>query len=136
MSTISPETALVYAMMIAAASDMKISNTELKTIEGTIDLLPALKGYGRERLVSDADNCLALLESEEGIEAVLGLIAEAIPETHFDLVYLVACEIAAADGVLTQEELRLLEIFRHTLNVDRLTAAAIERGVAARCRRF
>jgi len=36
------------------------------------------------------------------------------------------------DGQLSQEELRLLEVLRHGLDVDRLTAAAIERGAATR----
>ena len=43
-----------------------------------------------------------------------------------------ACDIAAVDGILTQEELRLLEIIRHTLELDRLVSAAIERGARAR----
>ena len=36
------------------------------------------------------------------------------------------------DGALTQTELRLLEEMRHELNLDRLHAAAIERGARAR----
>ena len=42
----------------------------------------------------------------------------------------------AVNGVATQEELRFLEILRHELSVDRLTAAAIERGSAARYARY
>ena len=38
----------------------------------------------------------------------------------------------AADGLATQEELRLLELLRHRLDVGRLEAAAIERGARAR----
>ena len=38
----------------------------------------------------------------------------------------------AADAAATQEELRVLELIRHRLEVDRLSAAAIERGARAR----
>ena len=40
--------------------------------------------------------------------------------------------VAAADRHIEQEEIRLLEILRHKLDVGRLAAAAIERTVRAR----
>jgi len=136
MSTISPETALVYTMVTVAASDDSMSDVELTQMTGMVGYLPALDGYNVEHLRLDTESCIEILSSEEGLDAVLGLIAEAVPESHYDLVYAVACEVAASDGALTQEELRLLEEYRHFLNVDRLTAAAIERGVAARRKEF
>lgn len=132
MSTISPETALVYTMVTVSASDEEMTDTELTRMTGLIGYLPSFKNYNIERLRTDTQTCIELLQSEEGLDAVLGLIEEAVPESHFDLVYALACEVAASDSNLTQEELRLLEMFRHYLNVDRLTAAAIERGIAAR----
>jgi len=132
MSTISPETALVYTMVTVSASDDEMSDSELTRMTGIVGYLPAFRNYNVERLRTDTDTCIALLQSEEGLDAVLGLVDEAVPDTHHDLVYALACEVAASDGNLTQEELRLLEMIRHFLNVDRLTAAAIERGIAAR----
>lgn len=132
MSTISPETALVYTMVTVSASDEEMTDSELTRMTGLVGYMPAFKSYNIERLRTDTQNCIELLQSEEGLDAVLGLIEEAVPETHFDLVYALACEVAASDGNLTQEELRLLEMIRHFLGVDRLTAAAIERGIAAR----
>lgn len=132
MSTISPETALVYTMVTVSASDDYMTDTELTRMTGLVGYLPAFRGYNIERLRTDTETCTQLLQSEEGLDAVLGLIEEAMPESHYDLVYALACEVAASDSNLTQEELRLLEMFRHYLNVDRLTAAAIERGIAAR----
>lgn len=136
MSTISSETALVYTMVVVAVSDMDMTQEEQDHMTGLVGYLPALSSYQVERLASDIDNCMALLDQIEGLDAVIGLIAEAVPESHYDLVYAVACEVAASDGSLSQEELLLLEMFRHELNVDRLTAAAIERGVAARRKSF
>ena len=45
---------------------------------------------------------------------------------------MLACDIAIADLKASQEELRLLEMLRHSLNLDRLNAAAIERAARAR----
>jgi hypothetical protein len=43
--------------------------------------------------------------------------------------------VVAADGRAQQEDLRLLEMIRHRLDIDRLIAAAIERGARARSMR-
>jgi hypothetical protein len=42
------------------------------------------------------------------------------------------CDVAAADGLIFEPELRLLEEIRYELSIDRLHAAAIERGSRAR----
>jgi len=136
MSTISPETALVYTMVLVSISDDEMKDSEINRMTGMIGYLPAFRDYNIEKLRADTDACVDLLNSDEGLEAVLGLIEEAIPAVHKDLVYAVACEVAASDGTLSQEELRLLEMLRHYIDIDRLTAAAIERGVAARQKSF
>ncbi|MBX6748040.1 MAG: hypothetical protein IRY87_38915, partial [Acetobacteraceae bacterium] len=43
-----------------------------------------------------------------------------------------ACEVGAADGDLTQEELQFLQEFRIAMDLDRLIAGAIERAARAR----
>ncbi len=136
MSTVSPETALIYTMVTVAASDGKMSDVELQQMTGLVGYLPAFVNYSTERLRADTESCIEMLDSEEGLDAVIGLVADAVPENRFDLVYAVACEVAACDGDLTQEELLFLEMIRHELFIDRLTAAAIERGVAARMKRL
>ncbi len=136
MSTISPETALIYTMVVVSASDNEMTDSELTRMTGLVGYLPALRGYNLERLRQDTETCVALLDTEEGLDAVFGLIEEALESRYYDLMYALACEVAASDGTLTQEELRLLEMFRHFFNIDRLTAAAIERGVAARQKSF
>lgn len=132
MSMLSPESALVYVMATVSATDGQISESEIARMTGLIQYLPVFADYNVDRLGADAETCIQLLMTDEGLDAVFGLVAEAIPESHFDLVYALACDVAATDGVLTQTELRLLEEIRHRLTVDRLTAAAIERGIAAR----
>lgn len=136
MSTIAPQSALVYAMVLVSAADRSMSDAELQRIGDIVRLLPAFSDYEQARMLEDAKTCAEILDNDDGLEAVIGLMQEAVPADYGDLVYAVACEVAAADGMLMQEELHLLEILRHRFEVDRLTAAAIERGVAARRKTF
>ncbi len=133
-STITPHTALVYLMVLVSASDSEMTDSELKRIGEIVNTLPAFSGYDAEKLVTDAETCAEILDADGGLEAVMGLVKEAIPEERGDTAYAVACDVAVVDVHLSQEELRVLEMIRHTLLVDRLTAAAIERGAAARAR--
>ena len=73
-----------------------------------------------------------LFDQEDGLDALFGLIRENLPERLYETAYALACDVAAADGTLREQELRLLEEMRYELNLDRLYAAAIERGARAR----
>ena len=73
-----------------------------------------------------------LMSEEDGLDALFGLVRENLPERLFETAYALACDVAAADGALLDTELRLLEEIRYELNIDRLHAAAIERGARAR----
>lgn len=136
MSTISPNSALVYTMVIVSASDCEMTDSEMKRIGDVVRILPAFKGYDQENIMRDARNCAAILSEDDGLEAVLGLIKEALPSTHLDTAYALACEIALADSKVAQEELRMLQIIRKNLGIDNLTTAAIERAATARARAF
>lgn len=136
-STISPDTALVYVMVVVSASDRKMTNAELKKIGEVVRSIPAFRRYDRENLIRDSRNCAAIVADEdEGLDAVLGLAREALPKSHLDTAYVLACEVAAADGRFTREEIRILERIRRGLGLDRLAASAIERAVTARLRTF
>ena len=50
---------------------------------------------------------------------------------HSALVYMMVL-VSAADQRIAQEELNLLQQLCYNLGLDRLTAAAIERGIRAR----
>lgn len=135
-STISPESAVVYLMVIVSASDSEMTDSELKRIGDIVRGTRPFRNYDDENLVRDAENCADILSENDGLEAVLGLVKEAIPATHVDTAYAIACDIAVADGRLEQEELRILAMIRDYLGLDRLTAAALEKGAAARAKVF
>lgn len=131
-STINPQAALIYVMVTMAAVDGNISEKELKKIGNITSMLPAFENYAKEKLIPTAQQCAAILQEDDGLDTVLGLAKEALPGDMIETAYALAAEVAAADLQVGQEELRLLEIIRHKLDIDRLTAAAIERATRAR----
>ena len=130
--TISHHTALIYVMVLVSAADREMTDAEIRTIGEDVQHLPVFSDYDIDMLPHAAADCAALLGDDEGLETVLGLVKQALPEKLVETAYALACDVAAADGKLSQEELRLLEMVRHTLHVGRLPAAAIERGARAR----
>lgn len=130
--TISPQTALIYTMVIVSAADNIMTDQELWTIGEVVRSLPVFREFNNDLLTAAAEDCASLLDQEDGLETVLKLIEQALPPKLKETAYAVACDVAAADLVAGQEELRMLEILRHRLELDRLAAAAIERGARAR----
>ncbi len=131
-TAIDHHTALIYIMVIVSAADNEMTDRELFILGDMVRVLPVFRDYDEEKLVQASEQCAEILSVDGGLEAVLGLAKQALPVSLRDTAYAIACEIAAADGDPVQEELRLLEMIRHEFEIDRLTAAAIERGVAAR----
>lgn len=131
-ATLSPQVALVYVMVLVSAADREMTDNELRSIGDIVTRLPVFRDYDADLLPQHAASCADILAVEDGLEAALGLIETALPARLHETAYAVACDVAAADGRLVQEELRFLEMLRYRLGVDRLAAAAIERGARAR----
>jgi tellurite resistance protein len=132
MTEISPQDALVAVMVAVSVSDEAIRTSELVKIEQIVNHLPVFAGYDADRMRQVANTVFDLFEEEDGLDALFGLVTDALPERLYETAYAISCDVAAADGALAQTELRFLEELRHTLDIDRLHAAAIERGARAR----
>lgn len=127
------QAALIYTMVLVSAADTAMTDAELQVIGDIVNHLPIFAGYDKnQRLTKDLRDCAQMLGREDGLEQGLREIKTALPAKLRETAYAVACDVAAADGETSQEELRLLELLRHRFNLDRLTAAAIERGARAR----
>jgi len=129
---ITTHSALIYAMVLSAAADGSVDDEELETISEIINVLPVFQEFEIGNFGQIASSCIDLLSEPDGLDAAVDQIKRTLPEHLGATAYALSCDVVAADGTATQEELRFLEILRHELNVDRLTAAAIERGSAAR----
>jgi tellurite resistance protein len=127
-----PHGALIYTMVIVSAAESNLSDGELQMIGDMIGQLPVFRDFDREALPRLLDDCAESLGRDDGLEATLKEINKALPAKLHETAYAIACDLVAADGKANQEELQLLELIRHRLNVDRLSAAAIERGARAR----
>jgi tellurite resistance protein len=129
---LSPEDSLVAVMLAVSVSDSQIGTAELVRIEATVNHLPVFATYDMDRARTVSQVVFDLLTEDDGLDALFGLVRENLPEPLWETAYALACDVAAADGALHTTELRILEEIRHELNIDRLHAAAIERGARAR----
>jgi tellurite resistance protein len=132
MNTISHQTALIYVMVMVSAADGSMSESELRIIGELTKALPAFKNFDHTRLLAVCQECAQILQEPDGAEAVLGLVKEALPDVLHETAYWVALEVALADRRIALEELRVLDALRRLLDIDKLTAAAIERGARAK----
>jgi tellurite resistance protein len=126
--------ALIYTMVFVAAAEGRMTDAELDTMSRLVQSLPAFRDFDPARIDQLGAECAELLRREDGLDEALSLIADALPARLRETAYALACDVVAADGAASQDELRLLEMLRHRLELDRLVAAAIERGVQARQR--
>ena len=135
-SAISHHAGLIYTMVLVSAADREMTDNEMSSIGQDVLRLPIFSDFDQNRLPKVAAECAEMLDSDEGLETVLDMIAQSLPDRLRETAYALACEIAAADGKVTQEESRILEMIRHKLDLGRLVSAAIERGARARAMRL
>ncbi len=134
--TITEHEALIYVMVMQAAVDRAMSDRELRVIGDIVRNLPIFADYDQQDLIRTAQDCGSRLQRDNGLHEVLGLVADALPVHLHDTAYALAVEVAASDLRIEEEELRLLELLRSRLGLDKLTVAAIEHSTKARYRRL
>ena len=129
---LSSQDCLVAVMIAISASDENIRTAELITIQSIVNHLPIFSDYDVDRIKTVAAMVLDLLSEVDGLDALFGLIRDNLPSSLNETAYVMACDVAAADGKLKQEELRMLQEIRYELNLDSLHGAAIEMAARAR----
>ncbi|MFC4624560.1 tellurite resistance TerB family protein [Daeguia caeni] len=136
MKKLSPQDALVYIMVTTSAADRSMTDAELSSIGNIVSRFPVFVGFDKSRLPQLATDCYALLADEDGLDRILDLAHEALPERLYDTAYALAVEIASADLHVEQEELEFLHMLRDRWALDELTVAAIERSARVRFRKL
>ena len=99
-----------------------------------VKTLPVFTDFDKGRILEIGEECTELLRRDDGLDIAIEQIASSLSQGLRETAYVLACDVVAADGKAVQDELRLLEMLRHRLGVDRLIAAAIERAAQARHR--
>ena len=124
--------ALIYVMVTISAVDRTMTDAEIARIGQMVSHLPIFANFDQEKLVKTAEECGEVLSADGGLDQVLVLIRSNLPPRLRETAYAVALEVAAADLDVKPEETRFLEMLRDSLDLDKLTTAAIERGIRAR----
>ncbi|MEL6872488.1 MAG: tellurite resistance TerB family protein [Pseudomonadota bacterium] len=131
---LSPEQALIYAMITMSAVDGNMRDTELRRIGTMVQELPPFRAFDSEDLITEAKGCQRVVSGPDGLERVLQLIDDGLPAHLRETAYVLATEVAVSDHAIRAEERRLLDLLARQLRIDALTAAALERGANARHR--
>lgn len=129
---LSPQQALICSMLLMAAAGGQVEDQELAQMTRLIQDLPAFAELPPDEVARSTEACLPLLQHSDGLDRAFDLIREALPPRLRETAYLLACDVAAADGDASQEELEMLQQLRVGLDLDRLVAGAIERAARAR----
>ena len=131
---VTPQDALIFVMVMASAVDNSMNDKELRRIGQLIDLLPIFEGFDKESLIDVSKRCADILAGPEGLDIALEVIRDAVPPRVYDTAYALAIEVMAVDLAVKPEEIRLLQLLRDRLKLDKLTCAALEQSALARYR--
>lgn len=129
---LSAQDCLIAMMVAVSASDENMRTSELIRIQAQVNHLPVFGEYDADRIEVVSRVVLELFEQEDGLDALFGLVRENLPDSLWETAYAMSVDVAAADGKIPEAEARMLEEIRYELNIDRLHAAAIERGARVR----
>ncbi|ORE89789.1 tellurite resistance TerB family protein [Aurantimonas sp. 22II-16-19i] len=136
MAALNPQDALIHLMIAVAAADGQISGIERREFTVLLRTLPVFSGFDESRLAAITQDCGDLLDEDDGIDAIIRNVRDAVPRSLYETAYALAVEVVSADVEASQPELRLLEMLRDAFELDRLTAGAIEHSARVRYRRL
>jgi uncharacterized membrane protein YebE (DUF533 family) len=129
---LTPQEALIYAMVAVAAADRKITEQELSRINTMVRELPAFRGIGDSWLSHEAQNCGRVLARPDGVKTVVSMIVDGVPQGLRETAYALAAEVAASDLTIRDDERNFLTLLAEGLKIDPLVRAALERSAHAR----
>ena len=131
---LSPQEALVYAMVTTAAVDHQITEEELERISSVVRELPVFAEFNGNWLLEEAQDCGRILAKPEGVYRVLDLVKRALPPHLRETAFALSAEVAASDLSIKSEETDFLSMLGQALDLDVLVMAALARGARARHR--
>jgi len=130
-----PQGALIYTMVIVTGAETSLPPDEVTMIGDIVGHWPVFHGFDHKKLSVHLNDCAEMLSRDDGLDATLDAIKAALQPRLRETAYAIACDLIAVDGSATQEELQILELIRQKFEIDRLIAAALERGARARAQK-
>ena len=79
-----PQDALVAVMIAVSASNEDIRTAELIKIQSAVNMLPVFADFDVDHLKSISQVVFDLFEQEDGLDALFGLVREALPERLYE----------------------------------------------------
>ena len=83
--------ALFYVMVASSAVDRAMTDDEFARIGEMVSNLPVFADCDEEGLVKAAEACGKILSADDGLQQVVRLVREALPEKLRETAYCVAC---------------------------------------------
>ena len=133
-STLSPQQAIIYAMITTSASDSRMSDAELGRIGWVVKELPVFQDFDENDLITESKECAKVVSADDGLNTVLDMIASALPEDLRETAFALAADVAASDQRSNPAERRFLQLLAGRLQLDPLVVAALARSAAVRHR--
>ena len=127
---LSPEAALIYAMVVAAGPDREIAPENIGIVGDLVDHLPIFRGIDRERVRELAVRCSEQIVRPGGVEQVYSQIRSALSARLREAAYALSCDVIAL--CRPRPDRQALEPVRTQLEIDPATAQTIERAAMVR----
>ena len=134
-SMLSPQQAIIYAMITTSASDNAMTDAELSRIGWIVKELPVFADFDENDLITESRACAKVVSGDNGLNTVLSMIASALPEDLRETAFALAADVAASDQKSNPAERRFLQLLAGSLKLDPLVVAALARSAAVRHRR-
>ena len=131
-ATLTPQDAIIYLMVLAAASDGDMRDEELRTIGRVVRSFPLFSDADEQNLVSTARAAGEFMAPEGGLAKVLEEASAALPKHLRETAYAAMVDVVTADEALDLTELRVLDMARDALEVSDEGASVIERAAQVR----
>lgn len=129
---LTPQEAIIYLMVLTAASDGDIQDSELRSIGRVVRSFPLFSDADEQGLVATAGACGQLMASDGGLHKVFTAAKAALPPHLSETAYAAMIDVVTADEALDLTELRILEMARDTFAISDEGASAIERAAKVR----
>lgn len=123
---------LIWTMVLACAADRDLSRAEQKRLRELVAHLPVFAEFDQRTLAKVCEACAGQLLAENGVDRVARLIKKSVPKRFGETAYVLACDIIAADGRASTNELGVLDLLADLFGLDSLRCAALEAGARAR----